>query len=163
MQFAAIDGSQTIHEKEFRYFLGRVLKQKALFEKNAVDGLLDINGVNETLKALGYKFAGSQVQTLFRLLDRDASGTFDLAEFLQMGVFLRFCKLQFILADTDGSGEISFGEIAAHLEPLGLVNIPDAMLRQVFEQIDVSKDGQLQFEEFATLVCKIKVRKAKKQ
>jgi hypothetical protein len=35
-----------------------------------------------------------------------------LEEFLQLGVFLRFCKLQFILADTDGSGSITLKESA---------------------------------------------------
>jgi Ca2+-binding EF-hand superfamily protein len=161
MNSAQIDGRSSLPRAEFAYFLGRVLRLRNAFQA-LNKPQLDLNDISGLLKSFKFEFTAKQTQTLFSLLDRDASGTIELAEWLQLGVFLRFCKLQFVLA-SPANGAISRAELEQHLPPLGLDNVPAAMIDAVFAQTDTSRDGFLQFEEFATLVAKIKIRKAKPQ
>lgn len=63
------------------------------------------------LKKQQYEFSEAQLKHLAPLVDMDSSGELNLEEFLLLCVFLRFCKIQFILADTDGGGDISRKEL----------------------------------------------------
>ena len=97
-----------------------------------------------------------QLATLLPLVDKNGSGDLSLEEFLMLTVFLRFTKIQFLLADTDGGGTLDRGEVGRHLPALGL-QVDEATLNKLIDQLDTDKSGNLSFEEFAMLAAMIKL------
>jgi len=162
MDFLDIDGKRAIPRKEFAFVFGRALKLRDAFLA-LTQPHVDLEGFRALMhnSIQSVAFDTKQASTLFSLLDRDANGTIELAEWLQLGLFVRHCKLQFVIADLNGDGSISRSELARHLPPLGLTDVPEAMIDVVFKQSDVSHDNKLQLNEFIVLVAKIKIRKAK--
>ena len=74
---------------------------------------------------------------------------------------------EFALADGDGSGAISFPELARYyavLKDMGAEGLPAEMLewlRMIFDRFDGDKDGQLQMKELAHLLCQCFPSRAK--
>ena len=54
--------------------------------------------------------------------------------------------------DKDRSGKIDKGELKSALQSLGIAP-SDAQLTQLIQQVDVNKDGQVDFTEFVQLAC----------
>ena len=91
------------------------------------------------------------------LVDKDSSGELSMEEWLLLSIFLRFVKIQCILADADGDGTLDRKEVGQHLPALGL-QVDEATLDKLLKQLDTSGDGALSFEEFAILCAMIKLQ-----
>ena len=77
-------------------------KWKKQFKKADKDksGNIDKAELIALLKKNKYQFSDKQVDQLMPLVDKDSSGELSLEEFMLLSIFLRFTKIQFILADT---------------------------------------------------------------
>ena len=70
-------------------------------------------------------------------------------------------KQAFIMLDTDTNNVVNRHEFKAWLRKYGLVKLPknevsDRLMDMVFERMDVDRDGQISFAEFATKLSKVK-------
>jgi Ca2+-binding EF-hand superfamily protein len=101
-----------------------------------------------------YLFTDEQLKKLTPLVDMDSSGALSCEEFLLLSVFLRFAKIQFLLADADGSGDISKKELLAHLVPLGVMPTADVVDKYMAK---LGATDKLTFEQFALLAAMIKL------
>jgi len=110
--------------------------------------------LKRALKNIGYNFSDSQVTAFFLMVDENNSGTVELEEFHTLSLFLRLSRVQFILADADRNGSITFQEFGTFLASAG-VDSDDELSRQMFEALDVSKKNRLNFEEFVSLLLSI--------
>ena len=116
-----------------------------------------------------------RLRGLFDEHDADKNEALDQAE---MTALLKQCVPQrvkdvdsllteFQLADEDGSGCVSFAELARYyavLKDMGAEALPAEMiewLRMLFERFDGDCDGQLQMGELATLLCQCFPSRAK--
>ncbi len=100
--------------------------------------------------------------SILRGADTDGNGTINYTEFLAATMdattFLResYIKTAFKMFDTDGSGKISASELH---NLLGGENFRDvysqAQLDQAISEVDENGDGEIDFEEFLTMMRNI--------
>lgn len=69
----------------------------------------------------------------------------------------RFCKIQFLLADVDGSEELTFKEVLGHLPALGLAPDPE-LATKLMQKLDTDNSGALSYEEFTLLAAMLKLQ-----
>lgn len=103
--------------------------------------------------------AKEEVDRIFALVDVDNSGEIDFSEFVTATVdkqrLLQEEKLKtaFSFYDADGSGSISTDEIK---EVLGVgKQISEAVWLQVLKEVDSDGNGEVDFEEFKTMMMKL--------
>lgn len=99
------------------------------------------------------------IMRAYKLADSrgDSNGTLSKKEFFQFLHFLaEYTKLvqQFNAVDSDRDGRISFDELRRGKSKLGLGNISDNEIRQVFAAMDANVGGKVLFEEFAVFMAK---------
>jgi len=151
------DGTKTLSEGEFIHFIGILDRNRKLYQ--AADAkktnALSNAEVQEILNKQKYQFTDAQLKVLTPLVDNDSSGSMSCEEFLLLSVFLRFCKIHFILADADGGGDISSSELLAVLPALGLAPTKETV--DVFMK-KLGADGKLTFEQFTLLAAMVKLQ-----
>jgi Ca2+-binding EF-hand superfamily protein len=154
-----LDGTKTLSLGEFKFFVGNLLKYKRSFKKADKDGSghLSTAEVQALFTSMGFTFTAKQTALLASLVDKDSSGSLGLEEFMLLSVFVRFAKIQFILADSDGSGHLTRGEVKRYLPALGL-NVDDAALEKLLARLDSDGNTQaLSAEEFIMLAAMVKL------
>lgn len=94
--------------------------------------------------------------------DTDKSGTINYTEFIaatmDAQIFMREENLRnaFMMFDTDGSGKIDAKEIKALLEGEEFKDqINHDQLSHVVSEVDTNGDGEIDFEEFLTMMRSI--------
>lgn len=151
-----LDGTKTLSLGEFKFFIGNLLKFKRAFKKADADASATLSTAE--IKALyaksGLAFTDKQIGLLASLVDKDSSGALSVDEYVLLSVFVRFAKIQFILADSDGSGHLTRAEVKNYLPALGL-NVDDAQLSKLLAQLGDGKD--LSAEQFIMLAAMVKL------
>lgn len=154
-----LDGTRTLSLNEFRFFIGNLLKFKRSFKKADADksAALSVQELHALLTKGGMRFDAKQTALLLSLVDKNSSGELQLEEWMLLSVFLRFTKIQFLLADSDSSGHLTRSEVNRYLPALGL-KIDDDHLSKLMAKLDSDGNTQtLTYEEFALLCAMIKL------
>lgn len=107
----------------------------------------------------GEELAENETKRIFALVDVDNSGEIDFSEFVtatvNRGALLQDDKLRqaFRFYDKDDSGSISIIEIK---DVLGVgKSIDDKVWNQVVAEVDTNGDGEVDFDEFKTMMVKL--------
>lgn len=154
-----LDGTRTLSLNEFRFFIGNLLKFKRAFKKADSDksAALSTAELHALLTKQQMRFDAKQAALLLSLVDKNSSGELQLEEWMLLSVFLRFVKIQFLLADADCSGHLTRSEVSRYLPALGL-KIDDDHLSKLMAKLDSDGNTQtLTFEEFALLCAMVKL------
>jgi Ca2+-binding EF-hand superfamily protein len=99
------------------------------------------------------------IMRAYKLADShgNSNGTLSKKEFFQFLHFLsEYSKLvkQFNAADTNRDGRVSFDELRLSKSKLGLHDVSDNEIRQIFAAMDANGGGKVLFEEFAVFMAK---------
>ncbi|CAL6041274.1 EF_hand domain-containing protein [Hexamita inflata] len=109
-------------------------KQAALIKRytelfNSIDvdhsNSIELKELIAFFKKEGYNLTDEQVQSVYRIIDNNGDGSLSRPEFTRMLYVLDNSsptdtnKIQFLIADTDYSGELDVNEVAVALEKLG--------------------------------------------
>ena len=138
--------------KEEKKDLEKIFK---LIDKDG-NGTLDKQEVQKGyIDHFGITLSDEHVQNMFDAVDLDGSGTIDYTEFVMATMnerdLISTKKLQgaFRLFDKDGSGAISLEELK---RALGIGDQYDDILLKLLDEIDENNDGEIQFEEFCSMM-----------
>jgi calcium-dependent protein kinase len=102
----------------------------------------------------------SEIQETWNGIDVDKSGTISYSEFiasmLEQNHYLQEEKLRaaFAVFDSDGSGKISHAELQTILASQD--EIDPSLLQTIINQVDENNDGEIDFEEFKTMMDSLK-------
>eukprot|EP00921_Rhytidocystis_pertsovi_P016918 GHVQ01026646.1.p1 GENE.GHVQ01026646.1~~GHVQ01026646.1.p1 ORF type:complete len:393 (+),score=45.17 GHVQ01026646.1:740-1918(+) len=126
-------------------------------DKNA-DGVLSTAEVEMGLTQLNVDF-GEETFFLLRDLDTDGSGSIDYTEFIAASINQKLydqesvCQAAFAVFDLDGDGRITTDELRKVLEMTFVQEkFSSEMLRDIITEVDLDKDGCIDFEEFMTMM-----------
>jgi calcium-dependent protein kinase len=142
----------------------RITQLKNLFmslDRNN-DGTLSLAELKQGLKNAGVKIPRDFGQVLEQV-DTDGSGVLDYTEFVAATMDKKWCNQESIVwaafrkFDVDGSGTISVQELT---KVLGDDDMKDQMqvtgdptkIQEIFAEIDVNGDGEIDFDEFFAMV-----------
>ena len=141
--------------KQERDDLSKVFKA---FDTNG-DGKLSMEEVKTGyLEHYGKIMSDQEVEEMFNSVDTDRSGFIDFTEFVvaatNQSTLTSEEKLQaaFRMFDKDGSGKISPEEIKAVLCFGDASAINNEMLENIIKQVDENGDGEIEFDEFVTMM-----------
>ena len=104
-----------------------------------------------------------KVDIIFANIDTDFNGFIEYEEFVRAAVnssiFMsqNYLKFAFNYFDRDSSGDISFEEIQRRFSQNSNYNSEkmDTELREIFDKIDINKDGSISFYEFCKMMKNI--------
>lgn len=104
--------------------------------------------------------AKKKVNIIFENMDTDANGYIESEEFIRAAINPNiYTKEQYILAafqyfDTDGDGNISIAEIEEKFFQCSNNKNAETrrQLKEMFDQIDANKDGQISLREFSDMI-----------
>ena len=141
--------------KQERDNLSKVFKA---FDKNG-DGKLSMEEVKEGyLEHYGRIMSDQEVEQMFKAVDTDNSGFIDYTEFVVAATSQSNLTSQeklhaaFRMFDKDGSGIISADEIREVLCFGGSNSLTAEAVDAIIKQVDENGDGEIQFEEFVTMM-----------
>ena len=164
--------------KKFQHH--KKLKQAALTAIAVQANPNDIKQLKDTFKALDKNGDGSltfeelksglanvkngdEILEILKAADTDKSGTIDYTEFIaatiDAQVYMREENLRaaFMMFDTDNSGKIDCTEVKQLLAGDEYKDqITSQQIEQVIAEVDVNGDGEIDFEEFLTMMRKIR-------
>jgi calcium-dependent protein kinase len=150
----AFIASQLMSKQE-RDNLSKVFKA---FDKNG-DGKLSMDEVKEGyLEHYGRIMSDQEVEDMFRAVDTDNSGFIDYTEFVVAATSQSSLTSQeklhaaFRMFDKDGSGIITADEIREVLCFGGANALSVEAVDAIIKQVDENGDGEIQFEEFVTMM-----------
>lgn len=146
--------SQLMSKSE-RDNLSKVFKA---FDANG-DGKLSMEEVKTGyLEHYGRIMSDQEVEEMFRAVDTDNSGFIDYSEFVVAATNQTALTSQeklhaaFRMFDKDGSGIISADEIREVLCFGGANALSAEAVDKIIKQVDENGDGEIQFEEFVTMM-----------
>jgi len=111
-----------------------------------------LNGYEEHF---GKHLDEDELDRLFSSVDIDGSGFIDYSEFImatmneKKNISEEKLQAAFKTFDKDGNGTISADEVK---EVMGLSNLDDSAIKDIIDQVDENKDGEIQFDEFCNLM-----------
>ena len=128
-----------------------------IFDKDK-DGFITVKELEAAMVALGYNLSNDEIRNLVSYYDKDASGTVDISEFIEL---MRH-KIQeqeeeneileiFELYDRNGDGLLSKEELLMVLQEVG-EEIDQEEINLFFEVADSDGDGQLNYYEFSKIM-----------
>lgn len=99
-----------------------------------------------------------EIRKIMQRVDSNSSGSIDYSEFLtacadrQTLVQTQNLKVAFEAFDLDGNGKINREELK---EMLGKVDVEDEVIDKIMDQVDVNKDGDIDFDEFVNIMVNV--------
>ncbi|CAN6276587.1 unnamed protein product [Urochloa humidicola] len=133
---------------------------KQMFNNMDTDnsGTITVEELKEGLRKLGSKISEAEVQKLMEAVDVDKSGSIDYTEFLT--AMMNKHKLEkeedliraFQYFDKDNSGYITRDELEQAMAEYGMGD--EASIKQVLDEVDKDKDGNIDYEEFVEMMRK---------
>ena len=129
----------------------------SLFDKNG-DGKITTKELGTVMRSLGSNPTEAELQDLISEVDTDRSGTIDFPEFLTVMAGTmnnsyneKEIREAFRAIDRDGNGFISVAELRHTMTKLD-EKISDEEVDEIIKEADLDKDGQVNYEEFLTLM-----------
>jgi Ca2+-binding EF-hand superfamily protein len=117
-------------------------------------GTIDLVELQHALSAGGYvSFNRKTTRLLSRMFDFDRSGTLAYPEFESLMTQLGSWQ-GFFLAQTHGSGKITYHQIGHVLASLGL-SLPEPLPLMVFQAYDEDVSGTIGFDEYVMLLAEL--------
>ncbi|KAJ4777813.1 Calcium-dependent protein kinase [Rhynchospora pubera] len=121
-------------------------------------GTITFDELKTGFNRLGSKITEAEVQQLLEAADVDKSGTIDYLEFVT--AMMHRHKLEkeenlvkaFKYFDKDDSGYITKDELQKAMSEYGMGD--DATIDEVLNDVDVDKDGRINYDEFVTMMRK---------
>ncbi|OWF37074.1 Calmodulin [Mizuhopecten yessoensis] len=133
----------------------------SLFDKDS-DGIITTKELGTVMRSLGQNPTEAEVQDMINEVDEDENGTIDFPEFLVM--MARKMKNTesneeireaFRVFDKDGNGCISAVELRHVMTSLG-EKLTDTEVDDMIREADIDGDGQVNYEEFVTMMTQKK-------
>ncbi|XP_010269961.1 PREDICTED: caltractin-like [Nelumbo nucifera] len=133
---------------------------KEAFELFDTDGsgTIDAKELNVAMRALGFEMTEEQIEQMIADVDKDGSGAIDFDEFVHMmtaKIGERDTKEElmkaFHIIDQDKNGKISEADIKHIAKELNL-NFSDKEIRDMVEEADRDRDGEVNSEEFIRMM-----------
>ena len=128
-----------------------------LFDKDG-DGKITQKELGAVMQSLGETPTAAELHDMINDADTDGNGTIDFSEFLTMMVrqmtdleSQEDFRGQFNVFDKDGNGLISAAELRHVLTNLG-ENFTDKAIDDMIKEADIDGDGQINYDEFVTLM-----------
>eukprot|EP00250_Pteridium_aquilinum_P014230 c21860_g4_i3 orf=1-1650(-) len=133
---------------------------KKMFDSMDINktGMLTCEEFKEGLKKLGSQLAEDEIQQLVIAADFDKDGTIDYGKFAALTVHLQrmdsdeYLHKAFSHFDLDDNGFIDFDELKQVLSDELSPDEDSELIRNVMNEVDVDKDGQISYEEFASMM-----------
>lgn len=122
-------------------------------------GTITADELREALKQKGSLLKPDELQGLLAMIDMDKNGTIDYAEFIAATMSQhQMNKEENLMAafrhfDTDGSGTISRQELKEALQSTS-VSV-DKEIDQILDEVDKDGNGEIDYEEFCTMMCRV--------
>ncbi|PRP73129.1 calcium-dependent protein kinase 21 [Planoprotostelium fungivorum] len=146
---------------------------KLIFEKADKDksGALNYQEFHDMCYEMGYYLSETELKTAIKLIDSDSNGTVEYKEFLEWWrTENRFGKMKltdeqlqllnlasnyFRHFDTDKSGSLDKKEFIGLHKDLVRLKYTNKPVDKVMEEIDLSRDGKIQFNEYIDWLVRI--------
>ncbi|KAJ8762225.1 hypothetical protein K2173_007381 [Erythroxylum novogranatense] len=133
---------------------------KQMFQNMDTDGngTITYDELKSGLSRLGSKLTEAEIKQLMDAADVDKSGTIDYVEFITATMHRHrlereehlFQAFQFF--DKDGSGFITRDELKQAMSQYGMGD--EATIDEVINDVDIDKDGKINYEEFVAMMRK---------
>ena len=112
------------------------------------------------IKTLNLKSLEKDIDSIFKYLDRDNSGSIEYEEFVTAAVSKDFfsgkVELAFRYFDKDGSKEIDLEEIKALFSDcIDEKNDTEQIMNQIIKEVDTNNDGKINLKEFSIFMEKM--------
>merc|ERR1712196_515881 len=121
---------------------------------------IDPKELKAAMQSLGFEAKNQTIYQMISDIDKDKSGSIDFEEFLDMMTAKMSDKDSredimkvFNLFDDDQSGKISLRNLKGVAKELG-ETMTDAELLEMIERADNDQDGEINFEEFYSIMTK---------
>lgn len=121
-------------------------------------GTITYEELKTGLSRLGSKLSEQEVRELMEAADVDRSGTIDYIEFITATMHRHRLEKEdhlfkaFQHFDKDGSGFITRDELRHAMTKYGMGD--EATIDEVINDVDIDKDGRINYEEFVTMMRK---------
>ena len=128
------------------------------------DGTITTKELGTVMRSLGQNPTEAELQDEINKFDTDGNGTIDFPEFLT--IYTRKMKgndweeemrEEFRLLDKDGNGFISTAELRHVMTNLVETDEEvDKQVRRICQEADINSDGQVNYEEFVTMMTQFR-------
>ncbi|XP_047341358.1 calcium-dependent protein kinase 13 [Impatiens glandulifera] len=121
------------------------------------DGIVSVEELKAGLEKFGSQLAESEVQMLIEAVDTSKKGTLDYGEFVAVSLHMQrmandeHLHKAFSYFDKNGNGYIEPDELRDALMEDGEEDCTD-VARDIFQEVDLDKDGQISYDEFASMM-----------
>merc|ERR1712002_234038 len=122
-------------------------------------GILPTKVLGQLLRFVGENPSDAEVQDLMNEVDTGSTGSFKFPNFLSM-MLRKIDEINaeaeireaFKVFDSNGDGFINRQELGFVMENLG-ENMENEEIESLIDEIDIDGDGQINYEEFYTMMC----------
>lgn len=164
---ANFNAQQKLKQATYTFIVSQLLTKKEREKIDSIFRAMDTNCDGKLSKSeiqAGYKehfgrdLGDEEVDTIFSRVDSDLSGAIDYSEFVVATMneknFLskKRLKAAFRTFDKDGNGLISPEEIKQILGFGQADGLDEKTVNKIIQQVDANGDGQISYEEFATMM-----------
>ncbi|KAK7109899.1 calmodulin-like protein 5 [Littorina saxatilis] len=118
------------------------------------NGWLSREEIGQWLKRAGYSLSETQIESVFRMIDKNSDGKITLDEFYTFMELINkppdsTSKLRqvFTSMDTNGDGQLSEDELVGGLNRCGY-QLTRQQVHKLIANLDTDGDGTISFEEF---------------
>ena len=130
-----------------------------LYENNSADGKVDSQELSKLLRSLGQNPSEDELDKMIKELHIDGQGTLEFPDFLKM-MSKRMkdkdsdqeLREAFRVFDEEGTGFVSASDLKYIL--VDIMGEKEDEVKGMMKEVKVSKDGQLNYEEFINIVLK---------
>ena len=157
--FLVLDNTQVIMSELTEEQFLELKDAFELYEKHSADGKVDTQELSKLFRSLGQNPNEDELAKIIQELHVDDQGTLEFPDFLKM--MLKRMKDKdsdqelrdaFRVFDEEGTGFVSASDLKYIL--VDIMGEKEAEVKGMMKEVKVSKDGQINYEEFIDIVLK---------